>query len=227
MELIDKLVAILRETDSDRFNEAVKMGRELLEAEAKQARARMFDSQIATLKDRGTPEQIVEILHGRKGAVLAKANEMTIKDGNIPFLPVIPRSFRSLYDLIAMVRNGYKAGYNYLNPTHISDVVDAPQELYYIYDVEDGNSTRCKSPQDAEKIIQQQKRSPLTMVEVTALTTHMDVLSKHYVWAVGSRYESANGVPHVYLAYGARPKLDWGDVGSSDSRGGSPSCGSR
>ncbi|MBI2096414.1 MAG: hypothetical protein HYT43_02160 [Candidatus Taylorbacteria bacterium] len=188
---------------------------------------KLFDSQIATLKDRGVREQIVEILQNQKGQVVKKASEMTIGDGNIPFLPVIPRSFRSPYDLMAMVRNGSKVGYTHLNPTQISDVVDAPSKPYYIYDVEDGSSTLGKSPKNAEKILKQQKRSPLTVAGVMALTTHTDVLLRHYVWATGSRYESAVRVPSVYLDGGGRPELDWVGVDSSLDHWGSASCGSR
>ena len=140
-----------------------KEAKNQLTEKSKQAKRRklkkLFDTQIATLKDRVVPEQIVEILQNQKGAVVKKASEMNIGDGNIAFLPVIPRSYRSPYDLMAMVKNGGKAGYTYLNPTQISDVVDAPSEPYYIYDVEDGNSTRGKSPEAAEKILKQQKRS--------------------------------------------------------------------
>lgn len=225
------LIALMKEVGFDKFNDMVAEARNQLAAETKWANRghleELFDTQIATLKDHGTPEQIVEILQNQKGSVLKKASEMTFGDGNIPFLPVIPRSFRSPYDLMAMVRNGGKVGYTYLNPTQISDVVDAPQEPYYIYDVEDGNSTRGKSPENAEKILKQQKRSPLTAAEVTALTTHTDVLSKHYVWVPGSRYESAGRVPRVYLDYGVRPLLDWYYVADSYDHWGLASCGSR
>lgn len=230
-QLIGKLVALLREADPDKFDDAVAQAKNQLTTEAKRVKRndleKLFDAQIATLKDRGTPEQIVEILQNQKGSVLKKASEMTFGDGNIPFLPVIPRTFRSPYDLMAMVRNDGKVGYTYLNPTQISDVVDAPQEPYYIYDVEDGSSTRGKSPENAEKTFKQQKRSPLTAAEVMALTTHTDVLSKHYVWAPGSRCVSADGVPGVCLGGGDRPELDWGYVDGSGDHWGSASCGSR
>ena len=230
-QLVVKLVSLFEKADQSRIDDAVAEAKGQLTTEAKQAKRndleKLFDGQIATLKDRGTPEQIVEILQNQKGAVLTKASEMAIGDGNIPFLPVIPRSFRSPYDLMAMVRNGAKAGYTYLKPTQISDVVDAPQEPYYIYDVEGGNATRGKSPEAAEKILKQQKRSPFTAAEVTALATHTDVLSKHYVWATGSRYESADGVPLVYLDGGGRPELFWIYVGYSLVPWGSASCGSR
>lgn len=230
-QLVGKLVALFKETNQSRIDDLVTQAKSQLDDEAKQVKRnnleKLFDSQIATLKYRGTPEQIVEILQNQKGAVVKKASEMAIGDGNIPFLPVIPRSFWSPYDLMAMVRYGSKVGYTYLNPTQISDVVDAPQEPYYIYDVEDGNSMRGKSPENAEKTFKQQKRSPLTAAEVMALTTHTDVLSKHCVWATGSRYELAYEVPNVCLDYGYRPGLGWGWVGGSDGRWGAASCGSR
>jgi hypothetical protein len=230
-QLIGKLVALLREADPDKFDDAVVHAKNQLTTEAKQAKCndleKLFDTQIATLNDRGVPEQIVEILQNQKGAVVKKASEMAIGDGNIAFLPVIPRSYRSPYDLMAMVKNGGKAGCTYLNPTQISDVVAAPEEPYYIYDVEDGNSTRGKSSEAAEKIFKQQRRSGLTAAEVVALTTHTDVLSRHYVWAAGSRCESADGVPYVCLAGGGRPGLGWSRVDGSNDRWGSASCGSR
>ena len=210
-----------------------KEAKNQLTEKSKQAKRRklkkLFDTQIATLKDRVVPEQIVEILQNQKGAVVKKASKMNIGDGNIAFLPVIPRSYRSPYDLMAMVKNGGKAGYyTYLNPTQISDVVDAPSEPYYIYDVEDGDSTRGDNPEAAEKIFEQQKRSPLTAAEVMALTTHTDVLSRYGVWATGSRYKSARKVPFIYLDSGGQLRFIWGVVDDSyDDRWGSASCLSR
>lgn len=234
-QLVGRLVALFKETDQSNIDDAVTQAKGQLTAEARQAKRndleKLFDSQIATLKDRGVPEQIVEILQNQKGAVLKKANEMTFGDGNIPFLPVIPRSFRSPYDLMAMVRNDGKVGYTYLNPTQISDVVDAPQEPYYIYDVEDGESTRGKSPEDAEKILKSQKRSGLTVSEVAALCAHTDVLSKYpVVWATGSRCKGSDKMPYACLGPDDRPRLDWGYVHFSYDFwiwGSSASCGSR
>lgn len=212
-QLMGKLCAVLEETFPVKFD-----GNNL---------EKLFNSQIATLKDRGVPKQIIEILWDQKGTVLKKASKEAHGDGNIPFLPVIPRTFRSPYDLMTMVRNGGKAGYTHLNPTQIFDVVDAPQEPYYIYDVKDGSSTHGKSPENAEKTFKSQKRSPLTVAEVMALTTHTDVLPKHYVWATGSRYGSADEVPVVYLDGGIRPGLGCDYVNVSRGHWGSASCGNR
>ena len=240
--LIGKLAALFLGVTADEIDEVMdatktrlasetEKAKNQLTAESKQAKRndleKLFHAQIAILKDRGIPEQIVEILQNQKGQVVKKASEMAIGDGNIAFLPVIPRSYRSPYDQMAMVKNGGKGGYTYLNSTQISDVVDAPSEPYYIYDVEDGESMRGKSPEAAEKIFKQQKRSPLTAAEAMALTTHTDVLSRHYVWVTGSRCGSADEVPGVYLDLGYRPGLYWGCVDGSDGHVGSASCGSR
>jgi hypothetical protein len=229
-QLIGKLVAILREADLDRFDEAVAKSKQQLYTEAKQANRddleKLFNNQIATLKDRGTPEQIVELLANQRSSVIGKASEMTFKDGHVPFLPVIPRTYRSPYDLMSAVRNDDKVGYTYLNPTSITDKVEAPDEPYYIYDVEDGESTRGKSPESAENTFKSQKRSPLTAAEVMALTTHTYVLSRHNVCASSSRYDSAGSVPYVWV-YDSRPELRWGYADGSGSEWGSASLGSR
>ena len=229
-QLVGKLIALFTDADPQNIDDAVAQAKGQLTAEAEQARRnsleKFFDVQIATLKDRGVPEQIVEIFWNQKVAVLKKASGITFGKGNIPFLPVIPRIFRSPYDLMAMVRNGSRAGYTLLNPTAISDVVDAPNEPYYIYDVENGESMRGKSPEVAEKILKQQKRSPLTAAEAMALAVYTDVLLRHHVWAAGSRYGGSDRVPIVYLVDG-RPGLDWYYADFSDDRWGSASCGSR
>ena len=230
-QLAEKLAALFKEADPSRIDEAVAKARSQLTAEATQAKQdgfeRLFDAQIATLKDRNVPDQIVELFVSQKGDVLRKAGEMVIADGNIPFLPVIPRSYRSSYDLMAMVKNGTKVGYTYLYPDEISDTVETPNKPYYVYDVENGQATRGKSPRDAEEILKRQLRSPLTAAEVMALCTHTDVLSRHYVLASGSRCKSAGSVPLACLNFGDRPELDWYYVGHAAEQWGSASCGSR
>ncbi len=241
-QLVGRLVSLFREADQSHIDDAVPQAKGKLLAETRKTKRndlkKLFDDQIATLKDRGVPEHIVNILAGQKDVVLARARKITIGHGpfdgiqrkHIPFLPVIPRSSRNPYYLMDMVRNGDKAGCTYLKPTEIReirDVVDAPQEPYYIYDVEDGKSTRGKSPQDAKKILKKQSRSPRTAAEVMALATHTYVLSRHYVWATGSRYESASGVPGVSLGvFGGWPEFFWCGASFSSDLWGSASCGS-
>ena len=226
------MVALLREADHpDKFDDAVTQTKNQLTEEQKQTKRtdleKLFDAHIATLKDRGVPEQIIETLSSQKNVVVQKASGMTIGEGNVSFLPVIKPACLSYYGLMAMVRNGSKEGYTHMKLGAVTDQFETPDDLYYIYDVEDGNATRDKSPQDAEKIFKRQKRSPLTVAEVVSLCILTDVLSKHYVWALGSRDGSADRVLEVALDGGDRPRLDWDYVNFSSARWGSASCGSR
>ena len=228
-EVIWKLVDLLREVDLDKFDKAVAQAKSWVLAEQKMVKRngleKLFDSQIATLKDRGTPEQIVEMLANQRSSVVSKAREMTFEDWHIPFLPVIPRTYRSPYDLMSAVRHD-GMGYTCLDPMTITDRIVTPDEPYYVYDVEDGESTLNESSKDVENILESQKRLLPTAAEVVALTTHTDVLSRHYVRALGSQYESAINVTGIYLC-GGRPKLVWVSDGGSDLEWGSPSLGSR
>lgn len=187
---------------------------------------KLFDIQIATLKNRGVPEQIVAKFEHQKGIVLKKVKNMIIKDKNIPFLPVIPQSFRSFFDLITMVRNNEKVGHTALSPTAISDIIETPSVPYYIYEIENGNVTIGKSPQDADKIFKSQGRSGLTVAETIALLIHKHVLSEHYVWTTGSRFNGSE-VPIIYLDSEDRPILTSLSINIKNSRWGSASCGSR
>ncbi|MDP3784710.1 MAG: DUF5701 family protein [bacterium] len=229
-QLAEKLVGLFAETDPGNIDEAVAQAKDLLSRGAKQAKwndlERLFDTQIATLKDRGVPKFIVGMLWDQKGFVLARASTMSFENGHVPFLPVIPRTYLSIYSQMPMVKSGDKAGYTNLKPTAITDVVATPENPYYIYDVEDGEAMRGKTPQDAEKLIKKEGRLGLTEVEVIALGVHTDVLSKHYVEAVGSRYVSG-GVPFLLRLGGDEPGLDWTSLDYGDDHWGAASCGSR
>lgn len=63
---------------------------------------KLFDSQIATLIERGVPRNIVGLYNGQKEVVLKHAMETTFGKGNIPFFPVIQLKYRTIFDLMAM-----------------------------------------------------------------------------------------------------------------------------
>lgn len=208
------------------FSIQTEQAKSQLTAEAKRNDPeKLFDSQITTLKDRGVPLRIVEILEVQKDAVLKKTAAMKIPEGHIPFLPVIPQTVRGFDDLMAMVRYDGKQGYVYFNPALISDAVKTQSEPYYMYDIEDGAATQGKSPNDAEKVLQRQRRLPLTVAETIALAVHTNVLVRRNLWAVGSR-RGGDGVAGLWLG-GGGPRLGWGWADGSSARGGSASCLSR
>mgnify|MGYP001572774056 CR=1 FL=1 len=96
---VGKMTDLLREVPPDMRDEVMAKAKDWLVAESKKIRKedleKLFDSQIKTLKDRGCPEQIVEMLQNQKGSVIQKAGEMTFAEGNIPFVPIIPRTYLS------------------------------------------------------------------------------------------------------------------------------------
>jgi len=226
-QLADKLVPLFE--GADNIDEAVEEAKNRLATKAKQLKkgylAKLFDSQIQTEKDRGTPEAIIEMLQNQRSEVLSKASEMTFAEGHIPFLPVIPKTYVSIYYRMPIVKNGNKIGYTYLDPSELTDIEDVSEKPYYIYDVEDGTAMLGKSPEKAEKLIRKDKRLPMTADEVMSLGIHTDVLSNHYVDATGSRYKSSR-VPFLWL-YDGEPKLDWHFADFAIDKWGAGSCGSR
>ena len=194
---------------------------------------KLFNSQIATLRDRGVPEEVVETLLTYKSRAIAKASEMTIEEGNIPFLPIIKPLYLGYHGLMLLVRNGSKVGQTGIHPVTVRDLVRAPELPYYAYNVGDGSSTRKMDKKEAEKFIKKQKRSPLIGIELTALCAHTDVLSRHPVCALGSkkRHESWDLRLVVSLHGSGHPMLDWRNPDSSlqDTYGRwcFPSCESR
>ncbi|MFH1978923.1 MAG: DUF5701 family protein [Patescibacteria group bacterium] len=186
----------------------------------------LFDMQMETLKARGCPKSIIDVLTAKKSEVIANATEIETADGHIPFVPVVPRTEVDLGDLMKMVRNRDREGHNYLDQSDVSNVVDVPKGPYFMFDVEDGKDMLGRSPEKAEVLIKKQKRTCLAADEGIALCVHTNVLSEHYVNCTGSRYARAHDVPVVYL-HDDGPELDWCSVGYSDDEGGSASCRSR
>ena len=228
-QTVEKLVEVLREVPPEERDEVVVKAKNQLEEEEKESKPKkedlekLFDTQIKILKDRGCPAAvIIDMLQEQRDDVLQKASEIPIGKKHIAFLPVIPRTFLSIYTQMQMVRNGDKIGYTYLKPSEITDVVETPADPYYIFDVEDGEAMLGKSPQNAEKTIKQQNWRGLTEVEVIALAIHTDVLSRHHVDALGSRYGS-DGVPSLWLD-GDGPRLGWGPLDNADDWWGAASC---
>jgi hypothetical protein len=229
---VGELVTIFKGLSAGEIYEAVVAAKDKLAEDATATKRAeheaLFDSQIATLKDKGVPVQIMRMLSNQRDDVLRNASEATIGEGNIAFLPVIPTTYLSFYTQMAMVVHDGKEGYNYLQPNLILDKVETPGEPYWIYDVEDGDAMRGKSSNEAEKLLEDTGRSPLTVVEVVSLAIHnTNVLTRHFIDATGSRYESADKMSGVYLDYGYRPRLNWYYVGYSLGHWGSASCGSR
>lgn len=228
-QLASRLVPLFKETDPNNIDEAVRRAKNQQIAEAKQVMrselAKLFDSQIATLTERNVPEQILEILRNSKDKVLDRAESIAIAEGNLPFAPVITPLYLGYHGLVSLVRYKNKQGYTYLDPMQITDIEKVPSGLYYMFDIEDGTAMLGKKPEDADKLIVKQGRLRVVTAEVLSIGAHTDVLSHHFVDAVGSRCNSV-GTPDLYLS-DSEPKLDWRYLDNANARWGAASCGSR
>ena len=224
------MVALFRETNQNNIDDVVVQAKNQLRAETIRANRghleQLFYGYLERLQSRGCPKQILEMACERKNEVVVKASEMSIPEEHIPFVgPIIKPAYLGYYGLMSMVRNGDKEGYIYLDPLKIADTVSTPDGLYWLYDVEDGEAVRGKASQDAEKLIKKEGRLGLTATEVVNLGILTDVLSKHYVNAVGSRFDS-DRVPYLYF-FDGRPELYWFFLDYGDDHWGAASCGSR
>lgn len=158
----------------------------------------LFDAQITTLKERGCPGNIVAILEEHRKRVLELASGAEVDSEHIPFLPVIPKRYSTIYDQMRRVILDTKPGYTFLNPDKLSDLCTTPREPYYIFDVENGMGTRNLKPAEAEPVIAHAGRLCLTAVEVIALGTHTDIVRHLHVFALASRHHSKGRIPHIF-----------------------------
>ncbi len=190
----------------------------------------LFAVQIATLRARGVPEAVVASLERQREEVLAVAATLFLAEGRVLFLPVIPLSVMDASRQMATVDYYGSAGVNRHLTASVADVDDlfSDGRPYYIFDVEDGSATLGHAPFVAAMVWAESKdrRRGLSLAESIALVRHgqASVLSRHAVWAVGSRYEFWNQVPLIHLENG-QPSLDWGDADYEDMHIGAPSCG--
>ena len=149
--LVAKLTAFFNGLTAEEIDNVVTEARQQATVKTMQERkarfAKLFDSQMETLKSRGCPRVILEAFGNQRDAVLSKAAEMEIPKGHIPFVPVISRTHMSIHGLMLMVRNGDNVGCTYLDPNEITDKVETPKGSYFIYDVEDGKDMLGTSPE--------------------------------------------------------------------------------
>lgn len=145
----------------------------------------LFDSQMATLRERGAPKDAIESFCSRKMSVLRRSEQMDIGINSVPFIPVISGQFiGSLNRLMSMVKNGGKKGEACFNFGRLSENV-FPYNLYFIFDVE--MSETCGNA------IFGNDRSFLTTCEAIAFATHTNVLQQHVVTVDDSRITKGSG----------------------------------
>ncbi len=186
----------------------------------------LFNSQMETFISCGCPLDIQEAFRDKRDKALGIAAKMDILKGHIPFVPVIPYSFMDIPKLMAMVKDDGKVGYTYLDPEKIFDRLETPENLYFIYDVEDGKDMLGKSPEQAQKLVKKQNRFCLTVAEVVALCVHTNLSSGYYMYCLGSYHNSLELVPGINFTISGH-MLGCYKIEAKDDGFGTPSCGRR
>ena len=193
----------------------------------------LFGVQIQTLKDRRCPKRITEILMQTQPRVVAKALKMRFKNDRIPFLPVIPCNYITVFSQMEMVLNENMAGYSSIyrsnttpaNPFSIN--LKIPEEPYYIFNIEDGTGTKSKCPNEdeIERQINKCDRVCLTGIEIIALAVHSDVLSKCRIIGMNSYCnEWGAAFPFLFVCGTKEPVLGYiYELNNCDERYGIPS----
>ncbi len=185
----------------------------------------LFDEQMEKLRSLNCPWAILSSLQLQKERVLSSMTKVNVQEGNVAFLPVIPRSYLGVYGLVQLVVFAGSVGYTHIELAEISDVVRSPNRPYFIFNVEDGYVFLGKSSKEAGILIEESARSGLTIAEIISVAIHTDVLSRHNIDAVGSRC-GTNCVPSLYLHENA-PRLIQNFMSLKFENSGAASCGSR
>ena len=213
---VESMADILKGLTSKEINEVVSLAKK--QRIIKDNLEALFGAQIQTLKDRRCPERITELFMQAQARVVAKALKMRFKNDRIPFLPVIPCNYITVFSQMGMVLNENVAGYSsiYRNDTTPAnpfsnkdiDLVKIPEEPYYIFNIEDG--TKCPNEDEIERQINKCDRVCLTGIEIIALAVHSDVLSKCRIigmnsycneWGVASPFLFVCGTKQPILGY--------------------------
>src|SRR3989338_4548897 len=158
--------------------------------------------------------------------------EKEMKEGHIPLVIVIKNDVIGGEKAMPLIELEDKNGYTTMSADEIKgfkpiEGVKIPNgKAYLAIDIETGKTTLGKTSDKAIKKIKSEDRSPLTLEEDVALTTHHpEILKDNYVCAPGSRHGD-DRVAGLWLLVG-KPRLGRGWASSSSAEWGSASCGSR
>jgi len=149
-------------------------------------------------------------------------------------LAVIPeiitrKDKRLLLDIskqMSLIEIGGKKGKNYLDLTEHKDLIEIPDQIHWIYEVEDGGrfavSDPLTSPEQEEKNLKKEKRIPFATAHgIAVIRRFPEILKHHYLDLLNSRYKSSE-IPCLSL-FCSEPKLHAGCAGFADSDYGVPS----
>jgi len=195
---------------------------------------KIFDGQLGTLSFTGSVSLgDIEILQSKRQRVWEKIKELVKQSKTQPFnfFPVIPQkslpfatalNFLEKFDESVVVDEN-----NVLSDGLSEDLVEVPNEPYYVIGVEDGELTLGDKVEEVAKLCVLREVSALTIGEGLALCLHSDVLQRHGILMAGSRWmdepEGIKWVMGIYLEEGVI-KAGPCTVRSSHEEIGTPFC---
>ncbi len=128
-------------------------------------------------------------------------------------------------------RQGEKSGYadmRPLQPQHFHPTIPLPDGDYWLEDVDLGHDLLNIAPQDAETVIAERGRSPLTLEEgVAILLTHPGILRTANCYQMLASSAGDRRVSSLWVTREGRPRLGWCWRGTPHTWLGAASCASR
>lgn len=202
-----------------------------------------FDRQVDNLCKKGYPEAadttesafrtLLESLRIHLNRF--EIHALDIENGYIPFVIVITSSVVPSEEMMSKVEKDGKQGITKLYPHGTIDFgviesVHLPNtQAYLLLDIDRGKDTLNVTPADAMTRIVSHNRSPLTIDEGIAITTHFpEYLMKNNCYSLlSSRHSGDKRVPAIWINANKNPNLGWCWEGNPHTWLGSASCASR
>lgn len=187
----------------------------------------LLDEQLDRLDGKGLNPIVLVQFEARREALIEIASNRPFGKNRLPFLPVIPSSILGLNEQMTMVFHEGQKGKNCLDQNDICIFTKTPSGVYFIVDVENGESTLGKNALVARQIISAQNRKCATVCEIISLGIQTDVLGRHSLNATGSQSISDNCAIARLQIFGRVPMLRLGFSPNFYADLGSPSCALR
>lgn len=177
-----------------------------------------LDRQVQNLLNRGYPKEILGSLNSLK----EKANNLDLplidlEKGKLPFVIVVKSDLMPTDQAMSLVEKDGKPGITKLfplNPTDFETInsVQIPNHsAYLLINIDRGKENINLPPNQAMKMILEEKRSPLTIDEGVALVTQFpEFLIKNNCFSLlASRHIGDKRVPAIWINAQKQPNLGW------------------
>lgn len=195
-----------------------------------------FDRQVQNLLDKGYPKEIITYTEELKKELSNLSfSQIDLAKGYLPFVIVVKNEMLGSEEQMAKVVKDGKEGITKLYPhtskdfSTIETVTIPDRPVYLLIDIDRGKENINLPPNEAFKIIEYSKRSPLTIDEGIAIVTqYPEFLVKNNCFSLlASRHTGDQRVPAIWINGDKNPNLGWCWDGNPHTWLGSASCKKR